>query len=52
MQLTPTVEPRAAPRLGEHTLAILRDRLGHTEQEIESLRRAGTFGQDDAAVHA
>lgn len=50
MQLTPTVEPRAAPRLGEHTLAILRDRLGHTAQEIEALRQAGAFGQSGSTA--
>ncbi|MGJ5095391.1 CaiB/BaiF CoA transferase family protein [Bradyrhizobium oligotrophicum] len=47
MKLTPTVEPTAAPRLGEHTAAILRHRLGYTEQEIEALRRVGTFGRNN-----
>ncbi|CCD84435.1 putative Formyl-coenzyme A transferase (Formyl-CoA transferase; carnitine dehydratase) [Bradyrhizobium sp. ORS 285] len=44
MQMTPAVEPRAAPRLGEHTTAILRARLGHSEQEIEAFRQQGAFG--------
>ncbi|MGJ4947898.1 CaiB/BaiF CoA transferase family protein [Bradyrhizobium sp. HKCCYLS20291] len=45
MQLTPTVEPSAAPRLGEHTFAVLRDKLGYTEQAIDTLRQAGVFGK-------
>ena len=44
MQLTPAVDPRAAPRLGEHTAAVLRDTLGHSEQDLERLRQAGAFG--------
>lgn len=34
---------RAAPRLGEHTLEVLRDELGYAESSIDSLRRAGVL---------
>ncbi|CAL78994.1 putative Formyl-coenzyme A transferase (Formyl-CoA transferase; carnitine dehydratase) [Bradyrhizobium sp. ORS 278] len=50
MQMTPAVTPRAAPRLGEHTATVLRDRLGYSEQEIEALRDRGAFGPDAPAI--
>ncbi|NPV22871.1 CaiB/BaiF CoA transferase family protein [Bradyrhizobium aeschynomenes] len=52
MQLTPTVEPRAAPRLGEHTFAVLREKLELTDDEIEALRRVGAFGPVDPTIPA
>ncbi len=50
MQVTPTVAPSAAPRLGEHTSAVLREKLGYGEQEIEALCQAGAFGQGEPKV--
>ena len=47
MQMTPTVEPRAAPRLGEHTSAVLREKLGYDERDIKVLRQTGAFGQTE-----
>ena len=49
MQMTPTVEPKAAPRLGEHTIAVLREKIGYDERDIEALRLSGVFGVDEAA---
>ena len=34
-----------APRLGEHTRAVLRDRLGVSEAELDDLERAGVLGR-------
>jgi crotonobetainyl-CoA:carnitine CoA-transferase CaiB-like acyl-CoA transferase len=45
MGLTPTVEPVAAPLLGQHTHDILRGTLGYDEGRIAALSRAGTFGK-------
>ncbi|GLH77475.1 CoA transferase [Bradyrhizobium sp. SSBR45G] len=50
MQMTPAVEPHAAPRLGEHTAAVLRERLGYSEQEIDDLRQQGAFGPNHPVV--
>jgi len=36
--------PAPAPRLGQHTDAILRDALGYTPARIAALRAAGVFG--------
>ncbi|MGC2776248.1 MAG: CoA transferase, partial [Bradyrhizobium sp.] len=47
MQMTPAVEPKAAPRLGEHTIAVLREKLGCDENDIDALREAGAFGRDE-----
>ncbi len=40
---TPVVAPEAAPLLGEHTEAILRDLLGRDSESIERLRQGGTI---------
>lgn len=40
---TPVVAPVGAPLLGEHTEAVLRDLLDHTEEDIEILRKAGAI---------
>ena len=37
--------PAAAPRLGEHTEAVLRDLLGYDARRIATLRAAGAFGR-------
>jgi crotonobetainyl-CoA:carnitine CoA-transferase CaiB-like acyl-CoA transferase len=37
-------QPVRAPRLGEHTDAILREILGYGESTIGRLRRAGAIG--------
>jgi crotonobetainyl-CoA:carnitine CoA-transferase CaiB-like acyl-CoA transferase len=38
--------PRDPPKLGEHTLAILRE-LGHTESEIEEWLNDGVVASND-----
>jgi crotonobetainyl-CoA:carnitine CoA-transferase CaiB-like acyl-CoA transferase len=45
MDLTPAVEPVAAPLLGQHTNEILRDTLGYDETRIAVLSKAGAFGK-------
>ena len=44
MSLTPTVDPVAAPLLGEHTGDVLRQTLGYDEQKIAGLAGKGVFG--------
>lgn len=44
MSLTPTVDPVAAPLLGEHTRDVLRLTLGYDEQRIAELAGKGVFG--------
>jgi crotonobetainyl-CoA:carnitine CoA-transferase CaiB-like acyl-CoA transferase len=41
---TPGAVRAPAPRLGEHTDEVLRDRLGLSDGELEQLRRAGAIG--------
>jgi formyl-CoA transferase len=43
LSATPGGVRERAPRLGEHTEAVLRE-LGHEEDELEALRRAGVLG--------
>src|SRR3954464_7578244 len=45
MSLTPTVDPVAAPLLGEHTGEVLRKTLGYDERRIAALAEAGAFGK-------
>ena len=45
MGLTPTVDPVAAPLLGEHTTQILSEMLGYDERRIAALAEAGAFGK-------
>src|ERR1700738_3821178 len=44
MSLTPTVNPVAAPLLGEHTRKVLRKTLGYDDSRIATLAEAGAFG--------
>ena len=45
MSLTPTVDPVAAPLLGQHTNDVLRKTLGYDERRIAALAEAGAFGK-------
>ena len=45
MSLTPTVDPVAAPLLGEHTWEVLRKTLGYDQRRIAALAEAGAFGK-------
>ncbi len=45
MGLTPTVDPVAAPLLGQHTKEILGKTLGYDERRIAALAEAGAFGK-------
>jgi crotonobetainyl-CoA:carnitine CoA-transferase CaiB-like acyl-CoA transferase len=44
LDLTPVVDPVAAPLLGEHTKAVLRKTLGYDDGRIVALAEAGVFG--------
>lgn len=46
---TPLADPAAAPRVGEHTEAVLADWLGHDREHLRSLAQAGAFGPDSAS---
>ena len=41
---TPAVPPVAAPLMGEHNRAVLRDLLGLTEEDIDALEESGIIG--------
>ncbi|HLG80002.1 MAG TPA: CoA transferase [Bradyrhizobium sp.] len=45
MELTPPVDPAAAPLLGEHTKDVLRGILGYDDARLGALAQAGTFGK-------
>ncbi|MGA7811284.1 CaiB/BaiF CoA transferase family protein [Bradyrhizobium sp.] len=45
MGLTPSVDPTAAPLLGEHTRDILRKTLGYDEHRLAALAQSGAFGK-------
>jgi crotonobetainyl-CoA:carnitine CoA-transferase CaiB-like acyl-CoA transferase len=45
MSLTPTIDPVAAPLLGEHTNDVLRRTLGYDDRRIAALAEAGVFGK-------
>jgi crotonobetainyl-CoA:carnitine CoA-transferase CaiB-like acyl-CoA transferase len=45
MSLTPTIDPVAAPLLGEHTEEVLRKTLGYDDRRIAALAEAGAFGK-------
>ncbi len=42
---TPALDPRPAPRLGEHTREVLSEMLGLSAAEIDSYAAAGVFGK-------
>jgi crotonobetainyl-CoA:carnitine CoA-transferase CaiB-like acyl-CoA transferase len=44
LSLTPTVDPVAAPLLGQHTKEVLRNTLGYDDGHIAELAKAGVFG--------
>jgi crotonobetainyl-CoA:carnitine CoA-transferase CaiB-like acyl-CoA transferase len=44
LDLTPVIDPVAAPLLGEHTKAVLRKTLGYDDVRIAALTEAGVFG--------
>jgi crotonobetainyl-CoA:carnitine CoA-transferase CaiB-like acyl-CoA transferase len=45
MSLTPTVDPVAAPLLGQHTRDVLSKTLGYDDRRIAALAEAGAFGK-------
>jgi crotonobetainyl-CoA:carnitine CoA-transferase CaiB-like acyl-CoA transferase len=45
MSLTPTIDPVAAPLLGEHTREVLQKTLGYSERRIAALAEVGAFGK-------
>jgi crotonobetainyl-CoA:carnitine CoA-transferase CaiB-like acyl-CoA transferase len=44
LDLTPLIDPVAAPMLGEHTKEVLRKTLGYDDGRIAKLAEAGVFG--------
>jgi crotonobetainyl-CoA:carnitine CoA-transferase CaiB-like acyl-CoA transferase len=44
LDLTPVIDPVAAPMLGEHTKAVLRKTLSYDDVRIAALAEAGVFG--------
>ena len=44
LSLTPTIDPVAAPLLGQHTKDVLRNTLGYDDDRISELTKAGVFG--------
>ena len=49
LDATPVVEPTAAPTLGQHTSAVLRE-LGYGPDRLAALTGAGAFGTAPAAA--
>jgi crotonobetainyl-CoA:carnitine CoA-transferase CaiB-like acyl-CoA transferase len=52
MEMTPAVDPMAAPLLGQHTKEVLRKTLGYDDARIAALTNAGVFGKIHAADKA
>ena len=46
---TPVVDPAAAPAVGQHTEAVLRELLGYDDARLVRLAEAGVFGASAAA---
>ena len=44
MSLTATVDPVAAPLLGEHTERVMREILDYDEKRMAALAEKGAFG--------
>jgi crotonobetainyl-CoA:carnitine CoA-transferase CaiB-like acyl-CoA transferase len=42
---TPTIDPVAAPLLGQHTREVLRKILGYDDRRLAALQEAGAFGK-------
>lgn len=42
--MTPSIDPVAAPMLGQHTKAVLKETLGYDDARIAALAEAGAFG--------
>ncbi|MGJ4945867.1 CaiB/BaiF CoA transferase family protein [Bradyrhizobium sp. HKCCYLS1011] len=49
MGMTPSVEPVAAPTLGQHTTEVLQTTLGYHQCHVAALRELGAFGQTGKA---
>jgi crotonobetainyl-CoA:carnitine CoA-transferase CaiB-like acyl-CoA transferase len=49
LERTPCVPPKAAPAVGQHTQAVLRDALGYDDARIARLEAEGAFGAAAAA---
>ena len=45
MSLTPSIDPVAAPLLGQHTKEVLSKTLGYDDRSIAALAEAGAFGK-------
>lgn len=50
LSFTPTVDPVAAPFLGQHTDEVLRNVLGYDEDRISVLAAAGAFGKSRSSA--
>lgn len=50
LERTPAVQPKAAPSVGQHTAAVLRETLGYDEDRIARLRAEGAFGVSAASA--
>ena len=44
LELTPVIDPVAAPLLGQHTREVLQEKLGYDDAHITALADAGVFG--------
>ena len=47
--LTPAIDPKAAPLLGQHTKDVLRKTLGYDDRRLAALAGAGAFGKASSA---
>ena len=47
MSLTPTIDPVAAPLLGQHTKEVLRKTLGYDDRRIADAGRGGGLREDE-----
>jgi crotonobetainyl-CoA:carnitine CoA-transferase CaiB-like acyl-CoA transferase len=52
MELTPPINPVAAPLLGQHTRDVLRNTLGYDDVRIAALEKAGAFGKAEVGGQA